>query len=43
MVDEFSTLNTEGIAVVVATHPSIADWTTPAADPSPLVKSMLAL
>ena len=35
-------INSEGIAVVIATHPSIADWTTPAADPSPLVKRMLA-
>jgi hypothetical protein len=33
--------NSNGIAVVVATHPSIADWTTPATDPSQLVKRML--
>jgi uracil-DNA glycosylase len=33
--------NSNGIAVVVATHPSIADWTTPATDPSLLVKRML--
>jgi len=33
--------NSNGIAVVVATHPSIADWTTPATDPSLLVQRML--
>jgi uracil-DNA glycosylase len=33
--------NSDGVAVVVATHPSIADWTTPSADPSLLVKRML--
>jgi len=35
--------NSNGIAVVVATHPSRADWRTPSADPSPLVKRMLAV
>ena len=33
--------NSNGIAVVVATHPSIADWKKPATDPSPLVQRML--
>jgi uracil-DNA glycosylase len=33
--------NSSGIAVVVATHPSIADWTNSATDPSQLVKHML--
>ncbi|MBR0829482.1 hypothetical protein JQ596_28500 [Bradyrhizobium manausense] len=27
--------------VIVATHPSIADWTNPAADPTPLIQEML--
>ncbi len=31
-----------GIQVVVATHPSIADWCNPATDPSSLVKQALA-
>ena len=35
--------NSNGIGVVVATHPSIADWTTPATDPSLLVQRMLAI
>lgn len=34
-------MNSNGTAVVVATHPSIADWTTPPTDPSPLVRRML--
>lgn len=29
--------NTQGISVVVATHPSIADWTNQNSDPTPLV------
>ena len=33
--------NSSGIAVVVATHPSIADWTNSATDPSQLVKRIL--
>ena len=33
--------NSNGISVVVATHPSIADWTNSATDPSHLVKKML--
>ena len=32
----------EGITVIVATHPSIADWTSPNADPSALVVRALA-
>lgn len=34
--------NPSGVAIVVATHPSIADWTAPATDPSPLVMELLA-
>ena len=34
-------LNSKGIAVVTVTHPSVADWTAPAADPTPLVRRML--
>lgn len=30
-----------GVKVVVATHPSIADWTTPATDPTPLIRQAL--
>jgi hypothetical protein len=30
-----------GITVVIATHPSIADWTNPATDPSQLVARSL--
>jgi hypothetical protein len=33
--------NSSGIAVVVVKHPSIADWTKPATDPSLLVQRML--
>jgi hypothetical protein len=33
--------NPDGVAVVVATHPSRADWTNSKADPSLLVKRML--
>jgi uracil-DNA glycosylase len=36
-----SFINSSGIAVVVATHPSSADWTNSATDPSHLVKKML--
>jgi uracil-DNA glycosylase len=32
-----------GITVVVATHPSIADWTKPSTDPTPFVHRMLAV
>jgi hypothetical protein len=35
--------NSNGIFVVVATHPSRADWTTDATDPSELVKRMLVV
>ncbi|WP_284270057.1 hypothetical protein [Bradyrhizobium iriomotense] len=31
----------EGQIVIVATHPSIADWTNPEADPTPLIQEML--
>jgi hypothetical protein len=31
-----------GVRVVVATHPSIADWTTPATDPTPLIRRALS-
>ncbi|MFH1140239.1 MAG: uracil-DNA glycosylase family protein [Chloroflexota bacterium] len=33
--------NSDGITVVVGTHPSIADWTSPATDPTELVRRML--
>jgi uracil-DNA glycosylase len=36
-----SFMNTHGIAVMVATHPSIADWTNPKTDPSPLMGRLL--
>jgi hypothetical protein len=32
-----------GIVVIVATHPSIADWTKPETDPSPMVRRMVSL
>jgi hypothetical protein len=32
-----------GITVIIATHPSIADWTNPATDPSQLVAQSLPL
>jgi len=35
-------MNTDGFAVIIATHPSIADWTAPATDPSQLVQRILA-
>jgi hypothetical protein len=34
--------NQMGVTVVTVTHPSIADWTSPAADPTSLVQSMLS-
>jgi hypothetical protein len=34
--------NAAGVAVVVATHPSIASWNTPAADPTHLIARLLA-
>mgnify|MGYP001256361622 CR=1 FL=1 len=34
--------NVNGIGVVIATHPSIADWTNPATDPSHLVANLLS-
>lgn len=33
--------NCSGITVVTATHPSIADWRNPAADPTPLIKAAM--
>jgi uracil-DNA glycosylase len=36
-----SHLSPSGVAVVTLTHPSIADWRNPAADPTPLVAQML--
>ena len=30
-----------GLKVVVATHPSIADWSTPASDPTPIIADAL--
>ena len=35
--------NEHGIIVITATHPSRADWTKPASDPSGFIKSMLAI
>jgi len=34
-------MNRNGLAVVVATHPSIADWTVSETDPSPLMQRVL--
>ncbi len=34
--------NVDGLTVVVLTHPSIANWATPATDPTDLVKRALA-
>ena len=36
-------VNADGLKVVVASHPSIADWTTPEADPSELVRRALSM
>lgn len=36
---EFS--NAKGLTVIVATHPSIADWTAPSTDPTQLVRDSL--
>lgn len=33
--------NEDGLGVAVLTHPSVADWTNPAADPTPLVRGLL--
>lgn len=33
--------NSKGQRVIVATHPSVADWTKPETDPSPLIKRNL--
>lgn len=34
-------VNRAGVRVVIATHPSIADWTTLSTDPTPLIQSAL--
>lgn len=34
--------NADGTCVIKVTHPSIADWRNPVADPTPLVRDMLA-
>lgn len=34
-------VNPTGLRVVVATHPSIADWSTPSTDPTPLIREAL--
>lgn len=34
-------LNRDGLCIVTATHPSIADWRNSASDPSPLIREML--
>lgn len=52
MIDEFVEANNRrwrsqafsgkyGVKVIVATHPSIADWTTPASDPSEMIKRVV--
>lgn len=33
--------NDDGLCLAVATSPSVADWTNPAADPTPLVRGLL--
>lgn len=35
-------LNSAGLCVITLTHPGRADWRNPAADPTPLVREMLA-
>ncbi|MBX2822386.1 MAG: uracil-DNA glycosylase family protein [Rhodothermaceae bacterium] len=32
----------DGLIIIEATHPSIADWTAPATDPLPMIKKVLA-
>jgi uracil-DNA glycosylase family 4 len=34
-------INNEGIKVIVATHPSIADWTAPDTDPSSMIQRVI--
>ena len=34
-------INNEGIKVIVATHPSIADWTAPDTDPSAMINRVI--
>ena len=33
--------NGRGLSIVIATHPSIADWTVPPTDPTPLLRQVL--
>ena len=35
--------NSEGVVVIIATHPSIADWTAPDYDPSEMVKRVMGI
>ncbi len=35
-------INHEGIKVIVATHPSIADWTASDTDPSPMIQRVIS-
>src|SRR5690606_27453049 len=35
-------VNARGICVIKVTHPSIADWRNPAADPTPLVRRVFS-
>lgn len=37
----FAMTNKEGVSVATLTHPSIADWTKPATDPSILIQTLL--
>jgi len=34
--------NKDGVKVIVATHPSIADWCAPDTDPSKMIKRVIA-
>ena len=35
-------INNDGVKVIVATHPSIADWTAPDTDPSNMIRRVIA-
>lgn len=35
-------MNSAGLCVITATHPSIANWRNPTADPTPLLRRILA-
>lgn len=37
----FATRSSSGLSVITATHPSIADWTAPATDPTPFIRGIL--